>query len=89
VRGATVALLLLLALATGTPATAQEPELYRSALAELAAGDTTAALAHLRELTELEPDYAPGWGMLGTVLGEIASGRETDFQQRLEADKAL
>jgi GWxTD domain-containing protein len=89
IGGATAALLLLLSFARGTPANAQEPELYRTARAELAAGDTVAALAHLRQLTELEPDYAPGWGMLGTVLGELASGKETDFQQRLEADRAL
>lgn len=69
--------------------TAQEPELYRDALAQLAAGDTMAALAQLRQLTDLEPNYAPGWGLLGMILTEIASGRETDFDERLAADKAL
>jgi GWxTD domain-containing protein len=88
-RGLTAASLLVLGLTVSVPLAAQEPELYRQALAELAAGDTMAALARLRELTDAEPNYAPGWGMLGTVLGELASGRETDFQQRLEADRAL
>jgi len=88
-RRLAVASLLLIALSASEPLAAQEPELYRTALAELAAGDTMAALARLRQLTDAEPDYAPGWGMLGTILGELASGRETDFQQRLEAEKAL
>jgi len=88
-RGLAAASTLLLCLLASEPLVAQEPELYRNALAELAAGDTMAALAQLRELTDVEPDYAPGWGMLGTILGELASGRETDFQQRMEADKAL
>ncbi len=81
--------LLVLALPTYGLAAAQEPEAYRSARAELAAGDTAAALELLRKLTKAAPDYAPGWGLLGSVLTDIASGVETDFRQRLEADKAL
>jgi GWxTD domain-containing protein len=88
-RRPTAASLLLCLLVIVRPLDGQEPELYRSALANLEAGDTMAALAQFRQLTEVEPDYAPGWGMLGTILGEIAGGRETDFQQRAEADRAL
>ena len=76
-------------LAVQTTAAAQEPALYDSARAELATGDTTAALALLRQLTNEEKDYAPGWGLLGMVLTEIASGIETEFGLRIEADKAL
>lgn len=82
-------MLSLLALSISRPLAAQEPELYLDGMADLAAGDTMAAIAQFRQLTEQQPDYAPGWGMLGTILGELAGGRETDFQLRMEADKAL
>lgn len=82
-------LFVLLVPVASTPAAAQEPALYDSARAELAAGDTAAALALLRRLTEEEPRYAPGWGLLGIVLTDIAGGVETDFRERLEADRAL
>jgi len=68
---------------------AQEPELYSQARSQLAAGDTLAGLASLRELTEAEPDFAAGWGLLGRVLTAKASGVATDFRERLEADRAL
>lgn len=67
----------------------QEPELYRQARDALARADTLAALAHLRELTETNSDYAAGWGLLGQVLTEKASGVSTDFRERREADRAL
>jgi len=86
---ASAALSALIVLAVQTAAVAQEPALYDSARAELAAGDTTSALALLRQLTKKESDYAPGWGLLGMVLTEIASGVESDYRLRLEADKAL
>lgn len=88
-----VPLTLLLVLSTSVPLsgqeTEQEPELYKQARRELANGDTLAALAHLRQLTEEEPKYAPGWGLLGFVLTDMASGVMTDFHGRLEADEAL
>ncbi len=89
VAGGLTLCLLVLAPPPSRLAAAQEPEAYRSARAELAAGDTAAALKLLRNLTKSAPDYAPGWGLLGSVLTDIASGVETDFRQRLEADKAL
>jgi len=70
-------------------AVAQDPGLYSEARSQLAAGDTLAALASLREMTEAEPDFAAGWGLLGRVLTERASGVATDFRERQEADRAL
>lgn len=67
----------------------QEPAAYLRAREALAAADTPAALAELRELTKAEPDYAPGWGLLGQVLAEKASGVATDFRERREAEEAL
>jgi GWxTD domain-containing protein len=84
-----VALAVLLSLALAAPLSAQEPQLYADARQALADGDTLAALTALRALTDSEPGYAPGWGLLGIVLTEVASGVETDFQQRREADRAL
>ena len=86
---ASAALFTLLVLAVHTTAAAQEPALYDSARAELAAGDTTSALVLLRQLTKEQSDYAPGWGLLGMVLTETASGVGTDFRLRIQADKAL
>ncbi len=83
------ALSILVALAIAPPLRAQEPALYESARSELAAGDTTSALALLRQLTREDSDYAPGWGLLGMVLTELASSIQTDFEMRREADKAL
>ena len=67
----------------------QQPPPYLRAREALAAADTLTALAQLRELTEAEPDYAPGWGLLGVVLAEKASGVATDFRERREAEEAL
>lgn len=83
------AFLALFLLPAATAAAAQDPPLYEAARAELVAGDTSAALDQLRKLTKRTPDFAPGWGLLGSVLTELASGVATDFQERLEADKAL
>lgn len=67
----------------------QDPDLYLRSQEQLAAGDTLAALASLRELTREDRDFAPGWGLLGRVLTAKASGVATDFHERLEAEKAL
>jgi len=83
------ALVLTITASTPSLAVAQEPGLYSRARSQLAAGDTLAALASLRELTEAEPDFAAGWGLLGRVLTERASGVATDFRERQEADRAL
>ncbi|KPK81115.1 MAG: hypothetical protein AMS25_07855 [Gemmatimonas sp. SM23_52] len=82
---------LLVTAATAPPSlpAQEEPELYRLAQSQLAAGDTLAALASLRELTELQDDFAPGWGLLGSVLTERASHVATDFRERREAERAL
>ncbi|MDP2577138.1 MAG: GWxTD domain-containing protein [Candidatus Palauibacterales bacterium] len=82
-------LVALLALGSTGTLVAQTPELYERAQADLASSDTAAALASLRQLTEDEPNYAPGWGLLGRVLTEIASGVGTDFKERREAEEAL
>lgn len=68
---------------------AQEPERFARAKAELSRHDTLAALNTLRELTGEEPDFAPGWGLLGEVLTERASSVATDFRDRREAERAL
>ncbi len=86
---AVAAVLALSLLASATAAAAQDPALYQSARAELAAGDTVAALNLLRKLTNASPDFAPGWGLLGSVLTELASGVATEFRERLEAEKAI
>jgi len=83
------ALSLLIVHAAGTTAAAQEPALYDSARAELASGDTLTALELLRRLTRERGDFAPGWGLLGIILGERAGGIETAFTERREADRAL
>ena len=80
---------LCLTFAASLPAAAQTPALYEEAQAELAANDRASALVKLRRLTEAEPDFAPGWGLLGRTLTEIASGVATDFKQRKEAEEAL
>jgi len=75
--------------ASGPTAAAQEPALYDSARAELASGDTLTALELLRRLTRERGNFAPGWGLLGIILGERAGGIETEFTARREADRAL
>ena len=84
-RSTLVGLLLAAATATG----AQDPELYANAQAQLSAADTAAALASLRQLTEEERNFAPGWGLLGRILAAQAGGVATDFRERREADEAL
>jgi GWxTD domain-containing protein len=84
-----VALPTLLLLALAAPLSAQEPALYEEARGELADGDTLEALSLLRKLTDAEPEFAPGWGLLGMVLTDLAGGVATNYHQRLEADKAL
>ena len=83
------ALLLATLLCNGRVKAPQEPEFYLQARSQLAAGDTLAALASLRELTELRDDFAPGWGLLGSVLTAKASGVASDFRERQEAERAL
>lgn len=75
--------------ASAAPISAQEPEAYLRARTVLAEGDTLAAVAELRELAKREPDFAPAWGLLGEILTAKASGIATDFQERLEAERAL
>lgn len=67
----------------------EEPELYRQAQSELAAGDTLAAIATLRELTEAEPDFGPGFLRLGALLSARSSQLEGDWRLRKEAEKLL
>ncbi len=68
---------------------AQGPILYEQAQEQLAAHDTIGALTSLRQLTRSDPDFTPGWGLLGRVLSAKASGVATDFRERKEAEEAL
>lgn len=70
-------------------AVSQQPDLYSRAQTALAAGDTAQAIDLLRQLTDAEADFAPGWGLLGRLLTVTASGVATDFRQRQQADRAI
>jgi tetratricopeptide (TPR) repeat protein len=83
------ALLVTAAIAPPLLLAQEEPELYRQAQSQLAAGDTLAAIAALRELTEAEPDFGPGFLRLGALLSVRSSEAESDWPQRKEAEKLL
>jgi len=83
------ALLVTAAIAPPLLLAQEEPELYRQAQSQLAAGDTLAAIATLRELTEAEPDFGPGFLRLGALLSARSSELESDWPQRKEAEKLL
>ncbi len=79
-------------LAAGAPLRAQAPDaraLIAQGLALAEAGDTAAALDRLRQAVEAEPRMAEAQFQLGRLLARHASGRETDFRERLAAEKAL
>lgn len=65
------------------------PEPYVQALARLAAGDTADAIAHLRHAARTAPGFGPAFLKLGSLLSARASEVETEFQERLEAQRAL
>ncbi len=83
------ALLVTAAIAPPLLLAQEEPELYRQAQSQLAAGDTLAAIATLRELTEAEPDFGPGFLRLGALLSVRSSELERGWRQRKEAEKLL
>jgi GWxTD domain-containing protein len=84
------ALVVFLLASTGTlRAQIHMPDSYERALSQLAAADTGSALNSLRQLTREDPDFAPGWGLLGQVLTAKSTSIATDFAERKEAEAAL
>lgn len=67
----------------------EPPASYSQALAMLDRGDTTAALQALRRATAEAPSFGPAFLRLGSILSARASEVETDFEERLEARRAL
>lgn len=82
--------LLLVVLSLSAPGGAQADPCppCRRADSLAARGDTMAAIALLRGKTE-GSESALLWGKLGTLLTRAAPTEETDFEMRLEAEKAL
>jgi len=66
-----------------------EPPAYTAALAKLAAGDTLGALADLREAIKARPDFGPAHLRLGALLSAHAGEASANYQERIEAEKAL
>ncbi len=62
---------------------------FSQAVHQLAEGDTTAAIALLRETIVTSPDYGPALRQLGILLALRASEREGDFRTRLDARRIL
>jgi GWxTD domain-containing protein len=58
-------------------------------LARAASGDTAAALAQFRQAVEVAPRLAQAHFQLGRLLARYASTVETDFRERVEAERAL
>ncbi|UCC48513.1 MAG: GWxTD domain-containing protein [Gemmatimonadota bacterium] len=58
-------------------------------LALAAGGDTLAALAQFRQAVEVAPRLAEAHFQLGRMLARHASAVETDFRERVEAERAL
>jgi len=93
----TLILVLTLSLVVPPPCQAQE-ERARSVIARLhiedglaraASGDTLAALAQFRQAVEVAPRLAEAHFQLGRLLARYASTVETDFRERVEAERAL
>lgn len=94
IRRSVPALALLTVALTAPPTAAADgnqegPALYREARLDLADADTVAALAALNELTREQPDFAPGWGLLGAVLTRRAAIGARVFRTRQDAESAL
>lgn len=62
---------------------------FSQAVHQLAEGDTTAAIAMLRETIGTSPDYGPALRRLGILLALRASERGEDFRIRLDARRIL
>lgn len=77
----------------GIPAPAESqslaPPAYDSAVTLLSQGDTVQALSVLRAATRSAPRFGPAFLRLGSVLSARASTIPSQFQERLEAERAL
>jgi GWxTD domain-containing protein len=87
------AFLPLLVLLAGIPAPLAGQDLahqrLQEALAQVAAGDTLAALVKLRWVAKAAPRWAEAHYQLGRLLARHASWVEADFRQRRQAHKVL
>ncbi len=85
-------LLSALLIVSARPAPAQDQlarEHLQLALAHMTAGDTVLAFNELEKAVEVEPRFADAHYHLGRLYTHRASAVETDFRDRLRAEKAL
>ncbi len=92
VKHAVTLLLSALFIVSARPASAQDErarEHLQLALAHVTAGDTLLAFNELEKAVEAEPRFADAHYHLGRLYTHRASAVETDFRDRLKAEKAL
>ncbi len=92
VKHAVTLLLSALFIVSARPASAQDErarEHLQLALAHVIAGDTVLAFSELEKAVEAEPRFADAHYHMGRLYTHRASAVETDFRDRLRAEKAL